>query len=329
MLYVSVSRPLRDLHRTVDEGFEAALKINDLAEIYARALDPGFPGNMAPIKQSNKPIISCCELTVTHKRSDGTSYTAIDGVNFEMMPGERIGIAGASGSGKSTFMKVVLGLNSNYGGTCQVFGADIRSANKAALATFIAYVPQWPHLFKGSVRDNVVYNTGAAALVTDDHIWDALAKAQVADKVKSLPDLLEGDVAEQGRNFSGGERQRLALSRLFLKRHELLCLDEPTASLDTVSENLVQEAIAKLTTGKSALVIAHRLNTLRSMDRIVVFESGRIVQVGTYDQLVERPGVFKTLVERETSHQDNDASENSKSAKSRLALACPTVRTYE
>lgn len=108
--------------------------------------------------------------------------------------------------------------------------------------------------------------------------------------------MLDGDVAEQGRNLSGGERQRLALSRLFLKEHELLCLDEPTASLDTISEASVQESISELIDRKSAIVIAHRLNTLRSMDRIVIFDGGKIVQEGTYDVLAACPGVFRTLV---------------------------------
>jgi ATP-binding cassette subfamily B protein len=297
MLYVSVSRPLRDLHRTVDEGFEAALKIRDLTDIYFRAIDPGLSGKLAPITSVVEPIVCCRGLTVTHVRLDGSVHLALKDVDFEMLPGERIGIAGPSGSGKSTFLKVLLGLNSRYDGICNVFGVEVRELDKAALASRIAYVPQSPHLFKGNVKDNVAYD--ASSVPTDDCIWAALAQAQLSDRVKQLPNLLDSDVAEQGRNFSGGERQRLALSRLFLKRHELLCMDEPTAALDTISEDLVHEAIVRLIQEGSAIVIAHRLNTLRTMDRVVVFDEGRIVQAGTYDQLVARRGVFRTLVESE------------------------------
>jgi ATP-binding cassette subfamily B protein len=298
MLYVSVSRPLRDLHRTIDEGFEAILKVGDLAGIYERPRDAGLAGTALPFVREAGPLISCRDLVVEYRNPDGSMYPALNGIKFEMFPGEIVGIAGASGSGKSTLIKVLLGLVPNYRGCAQLFGGEVRELDKAKLAQLVAYVPQTPFLIKGSVRDNVTYSSGADAW-SAEAVMSALSCAQMGPKIDLLPSGLDSQVEEHGRNFSGGERQRLGLARLFLMNHELVLLDEPTAALDTLSERLVQQSMSELLRGKSALVIAHRLDTLRSATRIVVFDRGLIVQSGIFDELVQCAGAFRDLVQKE------------------------------
>lgn len=298
MLYAAVARPLRDLHRTIDEGFEAALKVGDLTGIYDRARDIGLAGAVAPMVDSAGPLISCRDLVVEYRNPDGSGYRALNGVSFELSAGEILGVAGSSGSGKSTLMKVLLGLVPDYQGSIKLFGGEVRELDKAKLAELVAYVPQVPFLIKGSVRDNVTYSCRDGTL-GDDAVMSAVSKAQMCSKIDGLPGGLDSQIEEHGRNLSGGERQRLVLARLFLQEHELVLLDEPTAALDTLSERLVQEAISDLLNGKSALIIAHRLDTLRSTSKIIVFDRGTIAQVGTYDALAQRAGVFRDLLRKE------------------------------
>lgn len=249
--------------------------------------------------------VSCTDLRVSFS-SGGRQFTALNHVDFEIQEGEIVGVAGPSGSGKSTLVKLVLGLIPNYEGSAKLFGVEVRDIDKKQLAELIAYVPQSPFLIKGSVRENVCY--AAKMRPSDEEIRQALDKARVLAKVETLGDgnfkaALDSMVHEQGRNFSGGERQRFALARLFLSKPKLVVLDEPTAALDTENQALVQSSISELTRGKSAMIVAHRLNTLQQTNRIIVLEHGRVVQNGSYAELANSDGLFRTLIEREQLEQ--------------------------
>jgi ABC-type multidrug transport system fused ATPase/permease subunit len=295
MLYAAVARPLRDLHRTIDEGFEAVLKVADLSGIYARPRDPGLAGAAVAQLGEAGPLLSCRDLVVEYRSADGSTWRALNGVSFDVAAGETLGLAGSSGSGKSTLMKVLLGLVPDYQGSVKLFGVEIRNLDKTQLAQRLGYVPQVPFLIKGSVRDNIAYSCGTEQW-SDASLLAAASKAQIRAKVDSLAQGLDSPVDERGRNFSPGEQQRMVLARLFLQQRELILLDEPTAALDTRNEGLIQESITDLLRGRSGIVIAHRLDTLRSTSRIIVLSDGTVRQSGTYEALSQRAGIFRDML---------------------------------
>lgn len=302
-LFGAVAIPLRELHRIIDEGFEATIKVQQLAELHNRPIDKGLLGQVDPnvIKKANN-IIDIQNLSVEFFDNKGSKITALKGVNAQIKVGEMIGLAGTSGSGKSTFVKVILGLISNYKGHVKVFDVEVKDVSKDKLADLLAYVPQAPFLLKDSVRENVKYGV-TNENIDDKSIWSALTKAQISDRVKALGGL-DGEIAERGLNLSTGEKQRIVLTRVFLKNAELVILDEATAALDVANEKLVQQAIEIVTKGKTTLVIAHRLSTLRTTDRIFVFDKGEIVQVGGYEELSSKPGLFSELVKIDEQKTD-------------------------
>lgn len=296
ILYMSVATPLRELHRIVDEGYEAILKVRELAQLHALPSDPGLSGNLIPTMP--EATIRVRNLTARLSGPEGKNTLALNDLSVEIPEGQVVGIAGPSGSGKSTFAHILLGLISDYEGSAKVSGIELIEWEKESLARLIGYVPQAPFLLAGTVRQNLLYGPNGA-LRDDDAIWRALDAAQIADRVGCLPDSLDALVSEAGRNFSGGEKQRLAIARLFLRQARILVLDEATSALDSENEARIQESMISLSRGKTTLIIAHRLSTLRDVDRVLVFQDGRIVQDGAYTELVARPGVFRELVERQ------------------------------
>src|SRR5215831_17565561 len=174
-------------------------------------------------------------------------------------------------------------------------GQDVRSYSRASVRARIAWVPQDPVLFAGSVRDAVRVGKPTA---TDAEIWSALERAHGAEFVRALPQGLDTQVGERGAQLSGGQRQRLAIARAFVREPSLLLLDEPTSSLDAASEALVQAGLAELKAGRTTLVIAHRLSTVRNADLIFVLEAGRVVEQGTHEQLVAHGTVYRRLLDR-------------------------------
>jgi subfamily B ATP-binding cassette protein MsbA len=178
-------------------------------------------------------------------------------------------------------------------------GQDVRGYSRASVRTRIAWVPQEPVLFAGSVRDAVRVGRPDA---TDAEVWSALERAHGAEFVRALPRGLDTAVGERGAQLSGGQRQRLAIARAFVREPSVLLLDEPTSSLDAASEALVQAGLAELKAGRTTLVIAHRLSTVRNADLIVVLEAGRVAEQGTHEQLVTHGSVYRRLLDRGVEH---------------------------
>ncbi|CAN5277551.1 ABC transporter ATP-binding protein [soil metagenome] len=214
------------------------------------------------------------------------------GLELTIAPGERIALVGATGSGKSTFVKLTQRLHDVQQGRILIDGQDIAHVTQRSLREAIAVVPQDPALFHRSIAENIGY---ARPDATREQVMLAARRAKAHDFIARLPDGYDTMVGERGVKLSGGERQRVAIARAFLADAPILVLDEATSSLDVETERQVQLAIDALMTGRTAIVIAHRLSTVRGADRILVFDGGRIVEQGRHDQLLELGGIYAHL----------------------------------
>jgi len=220
-------------------------------------------------------------------RYQGQQQPIYDGFSLTIAPGERIGLVGHSGSGKSTFVKLVQRLYDLDGGAIRIDGQDIAGVTQESLRRQIALVPQEPVLFHRSLAENIAYGRPDATM---EQIVEAAKQAYAHDFISRLPQGYETLVGERGVKLSGGERQRVALARAILADAPVLILDEATSSLDSVSESLIQAAVEKLIVGRTTIIVAHRLSTVQKVDRILVFDRGRIVEQGTHAELVKREG---------------------------------------
>ncbi|GAA2450162.1 ABC transporter ATP-binding protein [Streptomyces glaucus] len=214
------------------------------------------------------------------------------GISFRAEPGRTVALVGSSGAGKSTIAQLLPGLYDVDGGAVRIGGVDVRDLTARSLRDTLGMVTQDGHLFHDTVRANLLLARPAA---TEEELWDALRRARLDDLVRSLPDGLDTVVGERGYRLSGGERQRMTIARLLLARQRVVVLDEATAHLDNTSEAAVQEALAEALEGRTAIVIAHRLSTVRTADLILVVEAGRIVERGTHQDLLAAGGRYAQL----------------------------------
>ncbi|MGW1597761.1 ABC transporter ATP-binding protein [Streptomyces sp. NPDC002343] len=229
----------------------------------------------------------------------------LHGVSFRAEPGQTVALVGSSGAGKSTIAQLLPRLYDADAGAVRVGGVDVRDLSFASLRATVGMVTQDGHLFHDTVRANLLL---ARPDATDDDLWDALGRARLADVVRSLPEGLDTVVGERGYRLSGGERQRMTIARLLLARQRVVILDEATAHLDNTSEAAVQEALTEALEGRTAVVIAHRLSTVRAADQILVVESGRIVERGTHEDLLAAGGRYAELHRTQFATRDEPAA---------------------
>jgi ABC-type multidrug transport system fused ATPase/permease subunit len=216
----------------------------------------------------------------------------LHGVSFRAEPGQMVALVGSSGAGKSTMASLLPRLYDAGEGAVRLAGVDVRDLSAVSLRQTLGMVTQDGHLFHESVRANLLLARPSAS---EDELWDVLRRAHIADLIESLPDGLDTVVGERGYRLSGGERQRLTIARLLLARPRVVVLDEATAHLDSTSEQAVQAALGEALDGRTAVVIAHRLSTVRAADQILVVEEGRVVERGTHTALLAAGGRYEEL----------------------------------
>jgi ATP-binding cassette subfamily B protein len=272
--------------------------VNDMEELVAIHCEPigiADAADAAPIDVQGGRIVFD-DVTFHYGGHRAPLY---DGLSVDIRAGERVGLVGRSGSGKTTFVKLVQRLYDVSGGRILIDGQDIAKATQHSLRSQIAIVQQDPILFHRSLAENIAYGRPGSSLAA---IEQAARLANAHEFIVRLPKGYGTLVGERGVKLSGGERQRVALARAFLADAPVLILDEATSSLDSESEALIQQAMERLMKGRTSIVIAHRLSTVRSLDRILVFDRGQIVEQGTHAALALRSGgVYRGLFERQVT----------------------------
>jgi ATP-binding cassette subfamily B protein len=253
-----------------------------------------------PHEVANKPGAVTPETIHGDIEFDGVNfhYSAespiLKNVSFSVKRGRTTALVGPSGAGKSTIINLLPRLYDAVDGSIKIDGIDVRDIDMLTLRRNIGFVTQDTYLFNGTVKDNLLY---AKEDATDDEIREACQKANIHDFIEALPQKYDTIVGNRGLKLSGGEKQRISIARVILKNPKILLLDEATSSLDSISENLIQQAINPLLTGRTSVVIAHRLSTIMEADEIVVLDGGEIKGRGTHRELLSSNGIYKELYE--------------------------------
>jgi ATP-binding cassette, subfamily B, bacterial len=244
--------------------------------------------------------VSLASLEDVAVLDNAPSYDVLHGVSFTVEPGHLVALVGPSGAGKTTISQLPTRMYDVQEGSITVGGVDVRDATLQSLRDAIGVVTQDAHLFHETIRSNLLY---AKPDATEAQLSDALRAAQISDLVDSLPDGLDTVVGDRGYRLSGGEKQRIAIARLLLKAPGIVILDEATAHLDSESEAAVQRALSTALAGRTSIVIAHRLSTVRDADQILVIDDGRIVEKGTHEELLVAAGLYTELYRTQFERQ--------------------------
>ena len=229
---------------------------------------------------------------VVYAYADSTEINVLESLSLHIPEGQKVGLVGTSGAGKTTLTKLLLRFDDSTSGSITIDGQAIREVTQESLRKNIAYVPQEPTLFHRSLRENIAYGRLNA---TDEEIKKAAKQANALSFIEKLPEGLDTVVGERGVKLSGGQRQRIAIARAVLKNAPILILDEATSALDSESEKLIQQALDKLMQGRTSIVIAHRLSTIAKLDRVIVMDKGKIVEDGTHQELIQYGGIYAKL----------------------------------
>jgi ATP-binding cassette subfamily B protein len=283
---------LGELSEVWGETTQAAGAAERITEFLTIEPEIKSPANPVPLPVPVKGDIEFDAVRFAYTGRPGAP--AIEGVSFRVAPGERVALVGPSGAGKSTILNLILRFYDPTSGTIRLDGIDIRTVALDKLRAATALVPQDVALFADTVAENIRYGTPNAS---ETDVVRAAVAAQADGFIRALPNGYDTRLGERGVSLSGGQRQRIAIARAILKNAPVLLLDEATSALDTENEVAVQRALDTLTKGRTTIVVAHRLSTVQTADRILVIDKGRIVESGTHRELAQRNGLYARLSE--------------------------------
>ncbi len=222
----------------------------------------------------------------------GNGVPVLENVSFRIEPGQSLAVVGPSGGGKTTLCQLLPRFYDVSSGSVTVDGTDVRDVTQASLRKNIGMIQQDVFMFAGTIRENIRYGRPDA---TDEEIVAAAVRAEIHSEIMEMPDGYDTYIGERGVMLSGGQKQRISIARVFLKNPKILILDEATSALDTVTEQRIQNAFDKLSEGRTTIIIAHRLSTVRNADRIAVIEDEHIIEMGSHDELMAKNGAYAEL----------------------------------
>ena len=280
-LWMFSNHALKNINQSLGDAYEMTQILN----IKPSVKDPVHPEEL----RISRGGIEFNAVTFTHADNDNALFHNLD---LSINSGEKIGLVGHSGSGKTTITSLILRFADIEGGAIMIDGQDISNIKQADLRSKITYVPQEPLMFHRSIAENIAYGKSDATI---EEIKQIAKLANADEFISKIPTGYDTLVGERGVKLSGGQRQRVAIARAMIKDAPILVLDEATSALDSESEGLIQDALWRLMEGKTAIVIAHRLSTIQKMDRIVVLEEGNILEQGSHDQLLKAKGKYAEL----------------------------------
>jgi ATP-binding cassette subfamily B protein len=285
------------LYDTYQAGQAAVAKLRDLLATQPGVVERAGAPELPPVRGE----ITLEEVTFAYDPGE----PVLREVSLTVSPGETLALVGPTGAGKSTIAKLVARFYDPQKGRVLVDGHDVRDVALSSLRRQLVVVPQEPFIFAGSIRDNIAFSRPEA---TDEEVMEAAVAVGLDELLARLPDGLEAPVFERGSSLSSGERQLLALARAFLAQPRVLVLDEATSSLDLRSEALIERALDNLLSGRTAVLIAHRLSTAMRAERIAVVDGGRVVEVGSHDELVARDGRYAAMYATWTASSHSPAA---------------------
>jgi ATP-binding cassette, subfamily B, bacterial len=288
MIVMSVAQ-LLGIYPQLARGLESVRSIGEVLECPDLEINQG--------RQAADSLGGRVQFENVAFRYAGAAAPAVQDFTLDAAPGECIALVGPSGAGKSTLMQLLIGFRRPQQGRILFDGRNMEDLDMRTVRRHLSVVPQETLLFSGSIRDNILYGLAG---VEDARLREVLAAAQLTELVDSLPQGLDTRIGEDGALLSGGQRQRIAIARALVRNPRILVLDEATSALDVVSERKVQEAIDQAVRHRTTFIVAHRLSTIRKAHRIVVLQDGRAAEIGSYAELMARPGLFRDMQQLQT-----------------------------